>query len=54
MEGLSPITILVGHAGVGKTNTALGIALALAERGDDVTLADSRRRKPLLSFERLP
>ena len=40
MEGLSPITILVGHAGVGKTNTALGIALALAERGDDVTLAD--------------
>lgn len=40
MEGLSSITILVGHAGVGKTNTALGIALACAERGDTVTLAD--------------
>lgn len=40
VEGLSSVTILVGHAGVGKTNTALGIALACAERGDDVTLAD--------------
>ena len=36
----SPITVLVGHAGTGKTNTALGLALALADEGYDVTLAD--------------
>lgn len=37
---LSPITVLVGHAGVGKTNVALGLALAEAEAGRMVTLAD--------------
>lgn len=37
---LSPITVLVGHAGVGKTNTALGLALAQADAGHDVTLVD--------------
>lgn len=37
---LAPITVLMGHAGVGKTNTALGLALAEAERGRAVTLAD--------------
>jgi hypothetical protein len=37
---LPQITVLVGHAGTGKTNTALGFALAEAERGYDVTLAD--------------
>ena len=37
---LPTITVLVGHAGTGKTNTALGFALAEAERGHDVTLAD--------------
>lgn len=37
---LSPITVLVGHAGVGKTNAALGLALAEAAAGRDVTLAD--------------
>ena len=37
---LPQITVLVGHAGTGKTNTALGFALAEAERGHDVTLAD--------------
>ena len=36
----SPITVLVGHAGTGKTNTALGLALALAAEGYEVTLAD--------------
>ena len=36
----APITVLVGHAGTGKTNTALGIARALAHEGYAVTLAD--------------
>ena len=36
----APITVLVGHAGTGKTNTALGIARALAREGYTVTLAD--------------
>lgn len=36
----SPITVLVGHAGTGKTNTALGLARALADEGFEVTLAD--------------
>lgn len=37
---LSPITVLMGHAGTGKTNTALGLALAEAAAGRTVTLAD--------------
>ncbi len=37
---LAPITVLVGHAGVGKTNVALGLALAEAAAGHAVTLAD--------------
>lgn len=37
---LAPITVLVGHAGVGKTNVALGLALAEADAGRAVTLAD--------------
>lgn len=37
---LAPITVLVGHAGVGKTNVALGLALAEAAVGRSVTLAD--------------
>ena len=37
---LKPITVLVGHAGVGKTNVALGLALAEAKAGRAVTLAD--------------
>lgn len=37
---LAPITVLVGHAGVGKTNVALGLALAEAAAGRTVTLAD--------------
>lgn len=36
----APITVLVGHAGTGKTNTALGLALALADEGFEVTVAD--------------
>ncbi|MBO7674933.1 MAG: hypothetical protein J6S63_07975 [Atopobiaceae bacterium] len=37
---LAPITVLVGHAGVGKTNVALGLALAEAKTARRVTLAD--------------
>ena len=38
--GLAPITVLLGHAGTGKTNASLGLALAEAERGRHVTLCD--------------
>ena len=34
------VTVLVGHAGVGKTNLALNLALAQARAGIPVTLAD--------------
>ncbi len=37
---MQQITVLVGHAGTGKTNVALGLALAEARRGHAVTLAD--------------
>lgn len=37
---LGPITVIVGHAGVGKTNVALGLAMAEAAAGRSVTLAD--------------
>lgn len=37
---LKPVTVLMGHAGVGKTNAALGLALAEARAGRAVTLAD--------------
>mgnify|MGYP002626450651 CR=1 FL=1 len=37
---LAPITVLVGHAGVGKTNIAIGMALHASEEGHDVALAD--------------
>lgn len=37
---MEQITVLVGHAGVGKTNVSLGLALAEAEAGREVTLAD--------------
>jgi len=40
MPELAPITVLVGHAGVGKTNISLGLALHASEEGYDVTLAD--------------
>ncbi len=40
MIELAPLTVLVGHAGVGKTNVALGFALAEAAAGRKVTLAD--------------
>ena len=35
-----PITVLVGHAGVGKTNVALHLALNLARSGHTTTAAD--------------
>ena len=34
------ITILCGHYGTGKTNVAVNLALAMAERGEKVTVAD--------------
>ena len=37
---LTPITVLLGHAGTGKTNASLGLALAEAARGRRVTLCD--------------
>ena len=37
---LTPITVLVGHAGVGKTNVALGLALGSAKAGHPTTLVD--------------
>lgn len=37
---LAPITVLMGHAGVGKTNVALGFSLAEAQTGRKVTLVD--------------
>ncbi|MDO4538648.1 MAG: hypothetical protein Q4B54_10840 [Coriobacteriales bacterium] len=40
MLELAAITILMGHAGVGKTNASLGLALGEAQRGMNVTLAD--------------
>lgn len=40
LTDLSPITVLVGHAGVGKTNTALGLAIQQADAGHQVTLVD--------------
>lgn len=40
LETLARITILAGHAGVGKTNLALNLAYDLRARGEEVTLID--------------
>lgn len=37
---LAPVTVVVGHYGVGKTNFALNLALDAAAAGCEVTLAD--------------
>lgn len=37
---LAPVTVVVGHYGVGKTNFALNMALDAAAAGYEVTLAD--------------
>lgn len=37
---LSPVTVVVGHYGVGKTNLSLNLALDAAARGKHVVLAD--------------
>lgn len=39
-SSLSPVTVVCGHYGVGKTNFALNLALDAAEEGFDVTLID--------------
>ena len=36
----SPVVVVTGHYGVGKTNLALNLALACASRGEAVALAD--------------
>ena len=36
----NPITVLIGHAGVGKTNVALHLSLTMAAMGLSVTVAD--------------
>lgn len=40
LTDLAPVTVILGHAGVGKTNTALGLALAQADAGHPTTLVD--------------
>lgn len=40
LTDLTPVTVLLGHAGVGKTNTALGLAIRQADAGHEVTLVD--------------
>lgn len=37
---LSPITVIAGHYGVGKTNFSLNLALAAQQHGQEVTLMD--------------
>ena len=37
---LRPVTLVVGHYGVGKTNFSVNLAIDLAEEGNDVTLID--------------
>ncbi len=39
-DAVKPITVVVGHYGVGKTNFSVNLALDLAEEGKDVTLVD--------------
>ncbi len=40
LESLAPVTVVVGHYGVGKTNFCLNLALDAAAAGAAVTLAD--------------
>ncbi len=40
VESLKPLTLVVGHYGVGKTNLALNLALDSAAAGYDTTLVD--------------
>ena len=43
-----PVTILVGHAGSGKTEIAVNLAFGLRNRGTEVTLVDLDLVKPYL------
>lgn len=40
MHSLRPVTVVVGHYGVGKTNFCINLAIDAAEAGLDVTLID--------------
>ncbi len=40
MSALRPVTLVVGHYGVGKTNFAVNLALDLASAGNQVTVVD--------------
>ncbi|WP_350453729.1 ParA family protein [Slackia heliotrinireducens] len=40
LQAVKPITVIVGHYGVGKTNFSLNLALDLVQSGRSVTLVD--------------
>ena len=40
LASLAPVTVIVGHYGVGKTNLALNLAIDAAQAGYEVVLAD--------------
>ena len=40
MNALRPVTLVVGHYGVGKTNFSVNLAIDLADAGANVTLID--------------
>jgi len=42
----APVTVLVGHFGAGKTEIAVNLALAMAARGDRVSVVDADLVKP--------
>ena len=39
-KALRPVTLVVGHYGVGKTNFSVNLAVDLADEGNEVTLVD--------------
>ena len=53
---LRPVTLVVGHYGVGKTNFSVNLAIDLAAEGNHVTLVDLDIVNPYFraSEQRLP